>query len=217
MDAVEKINDFTQVFFVATVTAMPPSGPADKPITTHDVKAWSEYVFIGDIIEVRSSCPALYLPTLILQSSFSLKMLIMMLNLTSTSVEPSQAPTAKSHLLPCDPLNTVTCSTNHTNSLLIFSSPIQRGGAPKILSQPSVPVSLLEGPSTKSSATMTYPFPLSTLMSPTLHTSPITSNLLQALDPLNPLMVHVLTLDSTTKLNNLLPQTLASIHYKTTL
>jgi len=173
MDAVEKINDFTQVFFVATVTAMPPSGPADKPITTHDVKAWSEYVFIGDIIEVRSSCPALYLPTLILQSSFSLKMLIMMLNLTSTSVGLSQAPTAKSHLLPCDPLNTVTCSTNHTNSPLIFSSQIQRGGAPKNLSQPSVPVSLLEGSSTKSSTTMTYPFPLSTLMSPMIQVKSI--------------------------------------------
>ena len=44
MDTIENIKDFTQVFLVATIAAMPHTGPADTSITTQDIESWSECV-----------------------------------------------------------------------------------------------------------------------------------------------------------------------------
>ena len=88
MDTIENIKDFTHVFLVATMTVMPPTGRADTSITTQDIESWSEYVFLGDIIQVIFFITALLFMKLICTSCYSLTMLITMLSLTSISVGP---------------------------------------------------------------------------------------------------------------------------------
>ena len=60
MDSIENIKDFTQVFLVAMIAAMPSTGPTDKSIATQDIKSWSEYAFLGDIIQVTSFITSLF-------------------------------------------------------------------------------------------------------------------------------------------------------------
>lgn len=49
MPTVEAMQDFTQAFVIATISAMPPNGPAELSITMNDVDSWTDYAFIGDI------------------------------------------------------------------------------------------------------------------------------------------------------------------------
>ena len=60
MDSIENIKNFTQVFLVATIAAMPSTGPTDKSIATQDIESWSEYAFLGDIIQVTSFITSLF-------------------------------------------------------------------------------------------------------------------------------------------------------------
>jgi len=52
MDTVESMQDFTQAFVIATISAMPENGPNEKSIVLGDVTSWTDYAFIGDIVKL---------------------------------------------------------------------------------------------------------------------------------------------------------------------
>jgi len=52
MNNVENITEFSQAFIIATISVMPPNGPKDLSITTADIVSWSDYAFIGDILQL---------------------------------------------------------------------------------------------------------------------------------------------------------------------